>query len=128
MTLMPIFFLTRLGAVEGLVTPAAAKHLGTREMAIRASILSPTTMILMAFMPIFFLARLRAVQLVIATAAATHCRPVCWRNNVAVHALIHDVLTQKIHECVTESHEHLTPVRFIQERIVALTKDDWPNE
>jgi hypothetical protein len=85
-------------------------------------------MMLMAFMPIFFLARLRAVQLGIATAAATHCRPVCSRNKVAVHAFIHDVLSQKIHECVAESHEHLTPIRFIQEQIVTLTKHDWPNQ
>jgi hypothetical protein len=114
MTFMPILFLTCLRAVERLVTPATAKHFGTGEMAIGASILSQTTMILMAFMPIFFLARLRAVQLLIATAATTHRRPVCSRNNVAVHALVHNVMTQKIHECVAESHEDLTPVRFIQ--------------
>jgi hypothetical protein len=125
MTITPIFYLTRLRAVERLVTTATAKHFVTGQMTIAASIITPMTKIFMAFTPIFFLARLRAVQLVIATSTATHCRPVCSCNNVAVRALIHDVITQKIHECVAESHQYLTPVCFRQERIVALTKDNW---
>jgi hypothetical protein len=81
-------------------------------MTIAASIIAPMTKIFMAFTPIFFLARLRAVQLVIATAAEPHYRPVCSCNNVAVRAFIHDVVTQKIHECVAESRQYLTPVCF----------------